>query len=269
MTEETSRHVAPDRRRKGADEQHADGGNPLDKRDEILSVVSHDLRNPIGAVITGVRFLLDEPEILEDPEAVREQLYLVLRSAESADRLLRDLLDLTSTGGEQLAIEPAEVRVPALVDEVLAIVGPRADEADVELEVDLDEALPVLRADRERLNQVLLNLLDNAIKFTPPGGQVELGAHEEGPDAVRLRVSDTGPGIPRNEQDRIFERYWHSGGNGTPGTGLGLAIVKEIVGRHGGRIELESRPGEGTTFVIILPLDSGSEEETEARDPAA
>ncbi len=128
MTGETSRHVAPDRRRKGADEQHGDGGNPLDNRDEILSVVSHDLRNPIGAIITGVRFLLEEPEILEDPDAVREKLCMVLRSAESADRLLRDLLDLTSAGREQLAIEPAEVRVPALVDEVLAIVGPRGEE---------------------------------------------------------------------------------------------------------------------------------------------
>lgn len=227
-------------------------------RHEILPVLAHDLRNPIGAIITGVRFLLEQPDVLEDRELVRDQLETVLRSAESADRLLRDLLDLTSGGRGELAVEREELRLRELTREVLEIVRPRADEAGVELTADVSDSPSVLHADRERLCQVLLNLLGNAIKYTPRGGRVELATEVED-GAALLRVSDTGPGIPDHEQDRIFERYWHSSGNGTASTGLGLAIVSEIVSRHGGRVELESQPGEGSTFSVRLPLGSRDE----------
>lgn len=221
-------------------------------RDEVLRVVSHDLRNPIGTVQMGTSFLMEVLPGGQDGGPVDRTLRSMLNASRSAERMIRDLLDVARIEAGQLAIDAAPEDVAPLIEE--AVDGQRriAEAQGIELRVAPLHGLPLVHADRDRVLQVLGNLISNALKFTPDGGVVEVGAAPaEG--EVRCYVTDTGTGIPADHLEHLFDRFWQARKTDRRGLGLGLAIVQGLVHAHGGRVWVESEVGSGTTFHFTLP----------------
>lgn len=221
-------------------------------REEVLAVVSHDLRNPLNAVLLA-SIILDE---YSDPdrwsERDRAQLRAIRHSAEQMTALIHDLVEVVSleAGTRILRREPVDVAV-ALRSAAEMYAG-MAAEKRITLSVHAPDDVPDVTADRGRLLQVISNLLGNALKFTPPDGEVSLGADAHG-DGVRIWVADTGKGIDPEHLPRLFDRFWQARRGEGGGMGLGLSIAKAIVDAHGGRIWADSSPGQGTTFSFVLP----------------
>jgi signal transduction histidine kinase len=224
-------------------------------RDEVLAFVSHDLKNPLSAVLMSATLLEREPS--GEPRTARH-VAAIRRSAERMDRLIHDLLDVSSMEAGRFRVEPRAWGPGEILAEAVALAGPLAAEKGVSVEVEADPAAPPVLADRHRVLQVLSNLLGNAVAFTPSGGRVraacrrvELGETGEIHGRVMFTVSDTGPGIPWEDQPHVFDRFWRSA-KSREGSGLGLAIARGIVEAHGGQISVDSRPGDGTTFTFDL-----------------
>jgi two-component system, sensor histidine kinase and response regulator len=214
-------------------------------RDDVLAMVSHDLKNPIGTIFTSSSLLLDM-EI--PPDARRRQLEIIRRTAQRMDRLIQDLLDVSRIEANRFSVEPRSEDVRTLVFEAREMLANIAESQGVELLTETpDEPVHVL-ADRNRIIQVFSNLIGNALKFTPLGGRVTVRCQVDD-EAVRFMVSDTGSGIAEDDLPRIFERFWHGHVGG--GSGLGLAIVKGIVEAHEGSIRVESN-AEGSNFTFTL-----------------
>jgi signal transduction histidine kinase len=223
-------------------------------RDEVLRVVSHDLRNPLGAVSMAATFLMEDgPEVLR-VEPYARMLGTILSASDRANRMIGDLLDISRIEGGRLSIDPAPESVASLLAEAVELHYPIARERGVHLEWYAAESLPPVLADRDRVLQLLGNLLGNALKFTPKGGRIEVGADALADGAeVHCWVADTGPGIPPDQLPRLFDRFWQAERSDRRGLGLGLAIVRGIVEAHGGRVWVESELGKGTRFVFTLP----------------
>jgi two-component system, OmpR family, phosphate regulon sensor histidine kinase PhoR len=225
-------------------------------RQEFLSNVSHELRTPLTAVITFADTL--EDGALDDPETARGFLSVIRRNAERMRALIEDIMELSSIESGGAHVEVHEVRLLPVIQETFAALAAKADALGVTL---INEVLPeaFVRADRRRLEQLLTNLIDNAIKFNRRGGSVMVGHESAGRD--RISVTDTGDGIPPEHLPRIFERFYRvdrARSRAAGGTGLGLAIVKHIARAHGGEVHVRSTPGEGSTFTIELPRDESS-----------
>ena len=221
-------------------------------RDEILGVVSHDLRNPLSAITMCTNVLLETPPDTDDER--RELLRAIDDAADWMNRLIRDLLDVTSIEAGRLSLERGPTDVIAVVEQAVAMFSSQARDRGLILSIDIPEVPPTLYADAERLVQVLANIIGNALKFTEPGGRVTV-AIETTPPHVRIAVTDTGAGIPAEHLPHIFDRYWHARrGAKQRGSGLGLAIAHGIVEAHNGAIQVTSVPGEGSSFVVILPI---------------
>jgi len=224
-------------------------------REEVLAVVSHDLRNPLNAVLLAA-VILDE---FTDPERWSERERLQLRtirhSAEQMTTLIHDLVEVVALEAGRRVLELRRGDVGAALRSAAEMYAGLAAEGGVALSVDDDGSAPDVHADRARLLQVLNNLVGNAVKFTPQGGAVRIGAEPEG-DGVRFWVRDTGPGIDAEHLPRLFERFWQGRHGDAQGLGLGLTIAKAIVDAHGGRIWAESTPGQGSTFSFTLPSAS-------------
>jgi len=220
-------------------------------RDDMLGVVSHDLRNPVHTIFMSSSFLIDL--LPEERKAERQQARIIKRSAERANRLISDLLDITRIESGKFALDLRLHSAVAMVDEVIEQSRSTADEKGIALERgDVDETV-TLRADRDRVIQALGNLAANALKFTPKGGRVTISAIPDGAFA-RVGVSDTGAGIPAEQLPMLFDRYWQANRLDKRGVGLGLSIVKGIAIAHGGSIDVESTVGEGSVFVLRLPI---------------
>jgi signal transduction histidine kinase len=218
-------------------------------REEVLAIVSHDLRNPLNAVILGASLLQMSKTMGADD---LEQVDTISVSAKRMTRLIADLLDVTRLeGGKRLPIEPEPVQVRDLVHECDELFRSQAAAASVSLAHEVADGLPAVNADRHRVMQVLSNLIGNSMKFTPPGGRVTLRVSGRG-DEVLFSIADTGPGIPKENLDDIFSPYWQAKRTERMGAGLGLPIAKGIVEAHGGRIWVESDAGAGTTFYFTL-----------------
>ncbi|HYW10981.1 MAG TPA: PAS domain-containing sensor histidine kinase [Longimicrobium sp.] len=220
-------------------------------RDDVLHVVSHDLGNSLSAIVVNTSVLLKT--LPPDAEDVRQRVASVRDLARRMQRLRQDLLDVASIEQGGLSIEWDSWHPGAVVAESLEAFAPLAAEKGVELAAEVDEDVPEVEGDRERVLQVLANLLGNAVKFTPAGGRVLLRV-QAAPDEVRFAVRDTGPGIAPENQAHVWDRFWKSRTSNRHGAGLGLAIARGIVQAHGGRIWLESAVGEGSTFTFTLPL---------------
>jgi len=230
-------------------------------KSDLISIVSHDVRTPLTSIKSFAEILYDDYASLE-PARVRHYLEVINREADRLSRLVTNYLDLQKieAGMMRLTVQPLEVA--ALVEEALEAFEGAAVEKGIALARDLEPSLPVVRGDRDRLLQVLANLFSNALKFTPPGGEVTLRAgaavlQGRGP-AVEISVRDTGEGIPADKLDRLFRRFSQVGEGrteGKRGTGLGLVFSREIVELHGGRIDVGSEPGQGSTFTVVLPVD--------------
>jgi signal transduction histidine kinase len=221
--------------------------------------VSHDLRNPLSSISTSAEML----EQLGAQSRVGRYAHVISRSAERMHRLIRDLLDFAQLQSGTLRVERQPFDSASLVRETLETSKPLADDKKVHLEAEPGDAEQIL-GDRDRVQQVLANLVDNAIKFTPPGGSVVVRVSRTD-EEVRFAVADTGPGIPADELAHIWDRFWQSTPRAQPGVGLGLYIAKGLVEAHGGRIWAESSIGVGTTFSFTLPL-GGSPDSRAERD---
>ena len=220
-------------------------------RDEILAVVVHDLRNPINTISMSCSLLLDTP----DPNSAlpsRKTLQIIRRASERMNRLVQDLLDVQRIEGGRLAVDPRPESLSTVVRDALDMLRPLADANGLELTLDAADDLPRAMADPVRIQQVLSNLIGNAIKFTPRGGRIttRLDAFDS---QLQVAVIDTGPGIPANALPHIFGRFWQADRHDTRGIGLGLAIAKGLVEAHGGHIWVESRLNEGSTFYFTIP----------------
>ncbi|HEX8171244.1 MAG TPA: HAMP domain-containing sensor histidine kinase [Thermoanaerobaculia bacterium] len=225
-------------------------------REEVLAIVSHDLRNPLSAVTLGASMLHMSDTLSSDD---REQIETIAVSARRMDRLIADLLDVTRLeGGKRLPIEPAPVTAAELLGEAEELFRAQASVATVSIDYEAHRVPPV-HADRHRILQVLSNLIGNSLKFTPPGGRITVRA-EARESEVLFTVSDTGPGIPKENLNDIFSPYWQAKRAERLGAGLGLPIAKGIVEAHGGRIWVESEPGRGTRFhFTLLPADANAD----------
>jgi signal transduction histidine kinase len=220
-------------------------------RDEVLGIVSHDLRNPLSTIVMSARALLHSP----DAEAV-ELGAVIERAGGWALRIIRDLLDVTALEAGKLAIHREPMTVDAIADTLRSLFEAPATDAGVSLSLDLASAPRWVELDVDRVVQAVGNLLANAIKFTPRGGTVALHIFQDG-DRVAFRVADNGSGIPAESLPHLFDRFWQAREAHRGGAGLGLAIAKGIAEGHGGRIEVESAVGLGSTFTLVLPSAAG------------
>jgi len=220
-------------------------------RDEILSVVAHDLRNPLSTIHMGSTLALD----LMAPEPAtpgRRQLEIIVRTAEKMNRLIQDLLDASRLQSGQLTLELLPARPGAIIEEAIEMLLPLASHAGVTLEAGVVTALEAIHVDTLRIQQVLSNLIGNALKFTPSGGSVRVSAERVGGE-VQFSVTDTGTGIAADQLPHIFARFWQARRTDRRGLGLGLAIARGIVEAHGGTIRVDSVPGAGSTFGFTIP----------------
>ena len=219
-------------------------------REEILSVVSHDLGSPITALSTYAELLRKLGNATRN-EKVEDYALRQLRAIERMNRLVDNLLDVSRIEGGRLCLDKQLTDLADIVTQVVEIMTPSAGRRSQRLDWPKTEGM-VVRGDRDRLHQVLSNLVGNAIKFTPEGGTIAIGAEVQ-PTEIVVSVRDEGPGIAKNDLPRIFDRYWQATGPNRQGLGLGLAIAKGIVVAHGGRLWADSQPGNGATFYVALP----------------
>ncbi|MFL5570562.1 MAG: ATP-binding protein [Gemmatimonadaceae bacterium] len=222
----------------------------LRARDEMVGVVSHDLRNPVAAVKMLSRTLLRNPQ--NGGAQAHESIELIAQAAEQMDALIRDLLDVNRLDSGKLAIEAAPVDASVLLTDSLLTLRPLVEGKGIKLDLQIEAGLPKVMADRERIQQTLSNLVGNAIKFSAPGTKIAVMARRHSLGVV-ISVVDNGKGITPDHLPRVFDRYWQSSRTDRQGAGLGLAIAKGIVETHGGSIWIESKPGEGTTASFTLP----------------
>lgn len=222
-------------------------------RDETVAVVSHDLRNPVNAIsmIAGNIGALAGSE--DTAPAIAEYMQVIQQAAAQADALIQDLLDVTRIEAGRLRIDPATEALDAVVNSALLVLAPLAHERSVALEWQLPDDLPPAFVDAPRLQQVVSNVVGNAIKFTPPGGRIDVRLRQEG-DTLVISVADTGPGISVAQLPHIFDRYWQGSRSARFGAGLGLPIAKGIVEAHGGDMWVDSTAGKGSTFHIRVPM---------------
>jgi signal transduction histidine kinase len=225
----------------------------------FVANISHELRTPLASVI-GFADLLHRGQLGEVPPDQREAVRYILKGSLELRRLIEDLIHFAASMRGEMVMEHEDIALDALVAEALASARAKAEHAEVRLTAETPASPPAWRADREKLRWALGQLVDNAIKFTPPGGAVTVSLAVAAPEAV-LSVADTGVGIAPEHISVIFAPFFQVDGSTTrryEGTGLGLALVKRIAEAHGGRVDVESRPGYGSRFAIRLPAAPSS-----------
>jgi len=221
-------------------------------REEVLAIVSHDLKTPLGALHMGAQMVARLAPPGTQGEELRRAANTVRRTAERMGRLIHDLVDVASMEAGRLSLTPADQDAAGIAREVVEALQPLAAERSIGLALDAGAPLP-LRADRDRLHQVLSNLIANALQVTPAGGQVKVASRCDGSEVV-FTVTDTGPGIPPEDLPHLFERWYRGRRAPYPGSGLGLAIARAIVEGHGGRIWVLSEEGAGSSFSFAIPM---------------
>ena len=222
---------------------------------DFLSAVSHELRTPLTTILGFSEFLEEGVAGPLGPEQ-RRFVKQIGEAALQLTALVDDLLDFARMEAGRFRLDPRPLDAAPILEEVLAAMASAASQGDVALRCELPPGLPEVYADPSRVRQVALNLLSNALKFTPAGGSVVVRARQEADDAVRVEVADTGIGVPPEAQRHLFKKFFRVQGGLTAtakGTGLGLAIAKQLVDAQGGRIGVESEPGRGSTFWFTLP----------------
>lgn len=222
-------------------------------RRDFVANVSHELRTPISVIRANAETLLDGA--LEDPKAARMFVDATHRHADRLGRIVSDLLDISRIEAGRYVLNPSDLNVGDVVDEVLDLVELKAAEKDIELVVTIDHALDI-HADRKAMEHILINLVSNAFKYEPENGEIEVTAHAPTPDTVRIEILDNGPGIDPAHRERIFERFFRVDAGRSRdmgGTGLGLSIVKNLVEAQGGEVGVDPRSPKGSVFWFTLP----------------
>jgi signal transduction histidine kinase len=225
-------------------------------KSDFVSNVSHELRTPLTAIKGAVDLLLREvPGRLNESQT--HYLTRLRSNTQHLAGLINDLLDLSKIEDGKIELDAGRVSLGGLVHEVMESVKPMAAEKPVLIEVNVPEPSVLVWADRDKVTQVLMKLIGNAIKFTPPQGKVTVSSSKNGTEWAQISVNDSGPGISADECQKIFQKFYQvseNGGSKPKGTGLGLAISKALVELHGGKIWVESEPGHGSTFSFTLPV---------------
>ena len=217
---------------------------------EVLSIVSHDLRSPLATISMATSFLDD---VSRSEEERAQMVQMVKRATARMERLVRDMLEVSKMdSGRTLPIDARCMDAAPILREACEAQSAVAQAAGLVVECEAPDALPAVEVDCDRLQQVVCNLVGNAMKFTPPGGRIVVTARADGGD-VLVTVKDDGCGMSEADLDRIFEPYWQAQRTASLGAGLGLKIAKGIVEAHGGRIWAESAVGAGTSFYFTLP----------------
>jgi signal transduction histidine kinase len=228
-------------------------------KSDFLATMSHELRTPLNSIIGF-------SEVLAGTEQLNERQRRYASNIQSSGKMLlgmiNDILDLAKIESGKMEVRTEDFSIRDVCEALTSLARPIAERKNIDLELRLDEAIPLLRQDPGKLRQILYNLLSNAIKFTPEGGRVSLRVRTEGRFVV-IDVADTGIGIAEEDREKIFEKFRQAGGPGQEdgvltrehqGTGLGLSIVRELTKLLGGDVHLESHPGQGSTFTIRLPM---------------
>lgn len=228
-------------------------------RTDLLATVGHELRTPLTAIRTSVGLLLDPG--LEPSDAQRQQLLATIgRSADRMQRLLSELLDLARLRAGKVEMDRRPFDARAVARDVAGALAPLAAARDQRVRLDLPARPVPVVADRRRIEQAVLNLAANAQKFSPAGGEVVLRTTRDDDGRVRWTVIDQGPGIPSDERDRLFERFFVGASDRADapgGSGIGLPTALAIAQAHGGTIEVESEIGRGSSFQLVVPMDGG------------
>ncbi len=231
-------------------------------RKDFVANVSHELRTPLTSIRGYVEALQDGGK--DDPETTTQFLAIIATQSERLNLILDDLLQLSRIESGQMAFKREPVNLRSVIERSVAIVRPLADKKQHQVGTTVADELPPVLGDEDRLVQVLTNLLDNAVKYTPPGGSIAVAAQAIAPPgeapggtpSVEISVQDTGLGIPEADRPRVFERFYRvdkARSRELGGTGLGLAIVKHLVEQHGGQVWVEARQPSGSRFVVRLP----------------
>ena len=242
-----------------ADELQRQSGerDRLDRmKDEFVLTASHELRSPLTSVQGFAELLMLERDKLSPKQA--ETVEIIIDNTRHLVRLLNDLLDLARSDAGRLTIKPVATDAGGLIEDAVRTLRGQTEASEQTLSEEVEEGLPLIVVDPDRIRQVLVNLLTNAHEYCPERASIRVGARHDGAD-VEITVSDDGPGIPPDQVEHIFERFTRGDAGLTQrvgGTGLGLAISKSLVDLHGGTIEASSKPGEGSTFRIRLPAEA-------------
>jgi PAS domain S-box-containing protein len=229
----------------------AEAQRAIKTREDVLAVVSHDLKNPVATITLAVNLLRSFERI--DENQVREFANKIQRSTDRMEALIADLLDFARIQSGTFSVAPSANKLSRVVMPVIDRLRALAEAKRQTLEVDLPVSLPHVAVDSHRIGQVVSNLVSNAIKFTPQEGAIRISSHQRDREIV-VSVADTGPGIPQEYLSKIFDRFWRAPGTKEKGSGLGLSIAKGIVQAHGGTIWAESQLGKGSSFFFTLPL---------------
>ena len=245
----------------------------IEFKNRFLSHVSHELRTPLSCIHQFVSLIADGLAGPISPEQ-HDHLGIILKSVNQLRAMIRDLLEATRAEAGKLRVEPRCVALADLVDQVVAMLQPQAQQQRIHLESELDPLLPFIYADPDRILEVLINLVDNAMKFTPPDGRVTVTANQVEGDKefAYLSVADTGRGIGPESLALIFERLYQDENavdSSRKGLGLGLYITRGLVTAHGGRIWVDSEPAHGSTFHVWLPCAQTSEASMRRVPPSA
>jgi len=223
-------------------------------RDQFLYHITHELRTPLTNIRAYAETLSEG--VLEDRDSLRECYNVIISETDRLSRLVEDILSVSQLEAGLARLEVDDVLTSRLIRQIVEDMQASADEKNVELTLSMPSKVPTIRGDKERLAIVFTNLIGNAVKYTPRGGQVEVSCVEDGA-RLQITVRDTGIGIAPEDQAKVFDKFYRASDEQVaqlPGTGLGLAIARETVRSHGGIIELESEPGKGSTFTVFLPV---------------
>jgi signal transduction histidine kinase len=231
----------------------ADLAQSRDLRRQMTADIAHELRTPL-TVILGHTEALSDGELPPDPKTFE----IIYDETKRLNRLVEDLRTLSLSDARELHLNLSKTLPGDLLERATAARKPEAKAKDVDLQIEISEDMPLVNVDADRMTQVLVNLLDNALRYTPAGGWIKLSA-ERSQSGVAISVQDSGPGIPPEDLEHLFERFYRgdkSRQREEGGSGLGLAIAKSLVESQGGQIRVESQPGEGARFIIELPISA-------------
>lgn len=223
-------------------------------RSEFVANVSHELKTPITAIKGFAETLI--AGAVDDAETSRSFLQIIFDESDRLNRLIGDILELSKIESRRVPLYFSPVNMDIFMDKTLKLLEAEASRKVIELKMDLEAGL-YMEADEDRLRQIVMNLLSNGINYTPEGGRVTVKMEGINEDHIRIRISDTGIGIPKKDLPRIFERFYRvdkARSRSSGGTGLGLSIVKHLIELHKGTISVTSEVGRGTTFIIELPV---------------
>jgi len=225
----------------------------------FIDTLSHELKTPLTSIIAAAGLLAEELEATDD-ESYQKLIQTIIQNANTLETRLAELLDIVRTGSDKLQLQLEPVDMKSLILGTCTQISPLLRGKQQTLNTDLPDSIPIIHGDGQRLEQVLLNLMTNAAKFTPEGGNITVQVRKQDTGLV-IGVHDDGIGIAKEEQESIFKPYSRlsSDTRRHPGLGLGLALAKQVVELHGGRIWVDSEPGKGSTFSFFIPRQAAKQ----------